>query len=175
LKQFVLGGVRSGKSRLAQRLALACKKPVTYIATATAEDEEMQRRIQSHQQNRPSEWVVVEEPYALGRVIQSHGDTGNCLLIDCLTLWLTNLLCANDEAQSRTEIDCFLQQLETTKCEIIIVSNETGLGVIPQGELSRRFCDEAGILHQAVAALCDRVIMTVAGLPCVIKGEKIES
>jgi adenosylcobinamide kinase/adenosylcobinamide-phosphate guanylyltransferase len=175
LKQLILGGVRSGKSRLAEKLALAVNKPVTYIATATAVDGEMQDRIRLHQKNRPSDWALVEEPIALAGVIKIHANPNCCLLIDCLTLWMTNLLCADDETIFRHEIDGFLQELAGANGDIILVSNETGLGVVPMGELSRRFCDETGILHQSVAGLCDRVIMVVAGLPQILKGGQIES
>lgn len=174
MKQLILGGVRSGKSRLAEKLALAINKPVTYIATATAADGEMQDRILSHQQCRPSDWDLVEEPVALATVIKSHANLESCLLIDCLTLWMTNLLCNDDKTVFHQEIDHFLQQLAEANGDIILVSNETGLGVVPMGELSRRFCDETGILHQSVASLCDRVIMTVAGLPQILKGDQIE-
>ncbi len=178
MKQLILGGVRSGKSRLAEKIALSTDKPVTYIATARAmdsvNDDEMRDRIRSHQASRPSEWALIEEPIRLGEVIKTQAKSDQCLLIDCLTLWMTNLLCADDELLFRQEVDHLFTELEAAKGEIILVSNETGLGVVPMGELSRRFCDETGVLHQSVARICDRVIMTIAGLPQVLKGEKIE-
>lgn len=170
MKQLILGGVRSGKSRLAEQHALATGLPVSYIATATAEDEEMQARIAHHQAQRPDHWLLVEEPRALATALQRHAAANHCLLVDCLTLWLTNLLCAQDESRLQTEVSAFLKILPSLPGHIILVSNETGMGVVPMGELTRRYCDEAGRLHQAVAQSCESVILTVAGLPLHLKG-----
>ncbi len=171
MKELILGGVRSGKSRLAESLAVRSGLGVVYIATATAEDEEMQRRIQMHRRRRRAGWRLVEEPVALAQVLQSHAAPECCLLVDCLTLWLTNLLTAPDPpGLLERELGGFLDTLPRLPGRIILVSNETGLGVVPMGELSRRFCDEAGQLHQQLAAVCDRVFLTVAGLPQVLKG-----
>jgi adenosylcobinamide kinase/adenosylcobinamide-phosphate guanylyltransferase len=176
-RTLILGGVRSGKTRLAQRLALASGLPVTYVATATAGDPEMARRIAEHQAQRPSGWTLVEEPIALARVLGaaagapggSGAGPGTCVVVDCLTLWLTNLLLAPGDVLSRERV-ALLATLPVFSGELILVANETNSGVIPLGELSRRFCDEAGALHQDLARLCDRVILTVAGLPLVLKG-----
>jgi adenosylcobinamide kinase/adenosylcobinamide-phosphate guanylyltransferase len=170
MRELILGGMRSGKSRLAEQRALESGLPVTYLATATAQDEEMRQRIAHHQSQRPGHWQLVEEPIALAAALQRHATEGHCVLVDCLTLWLTNLLCLGDEARLREEIDALLDALPKLPGTIILVSNETGMGVVPLGELTRRYCDEAGRLHQAVAARCDKVIMTVAGLPLVLKG-----
>ena len=183
-RTLILGGVRSGKTRLAQRLALASGLPVTYVATATAGDPEMARRIAEHQAQRPSGWTLVEEPIALARVLGtaagspagapggSGAGPGVCVVVDCLTLWLTNLLLAPGDVLSR-ERDALLTTLPWLSGELILVANETNSGVIPLGELSRRFCDEAGALHQDLARLCDRVILTVAGLPLALKGSPL--
>jgi len=173
MKQLILGGVRSGKSRVAERLAMASGLPVTYIATATAGDEEMRARIDHHRAQRPEAWQVVEEPLALAAALRAHAATGHCLLVDCLTLWLTNLLCSDDAGALAREREALLATLPSLPGDIILVSNETGLGIVPADPLSRRFCDEAGRLHQVLAALCDRVIFTVAGLPQVLKGEPL--
>lgn len=173
MKQLILGGMRSGKSRLAERLAMASGLPVTYIATATAGDEEMRTRIDHHRAQRPEAWQVVEEPLALAAALRAHAATGHCLLVDCLTLWLTNLLCSDDAGALAREREALLATLPSLPGDIILVSNETGLGIVPADPLSRRFCDEAGRLHQVLAALCDRVIFTVAGLPQVLKGEPL--
>ena len=170
MKKLILGGVRSGKSKLAEQHALATGLPVTYIATATGEDDEMSARIAHHQAQRPGHWQLVEEPLALAATLQRLAAANHCLLVDCLTLWLTNLLCAQDESRLQTEVDAFLQILPTLPGHIILVSNETGMGVVPMGELTRRYCDEAGRLHQAVALACEHVILTVAGLPLKLKG-----
>lgn len=170
MRKLILGGMRSGKSRLAEQHAQDTGLPVTYLATATAQDDEMRQRIAHHQSQRPDHWQLVEEPVALAAALQRHAAEAHCLLVDCLTLWLTNLLCLDDEARLRQEIDALLEVLPTLPGTIILVSNETGMGVVPLGELTRRYCDEAGRLHQAVAARCDKVILTVAGLPLVVKG-----
>jgi len=170
MKELILGGVRSGKSRLAEQHAQDNGLAVTYIATATIEDDEMHARIAHHQAQRPGHWQLVEEPLALAATLQRHAAANHCLLVDCLTLWLTNLLCIQDESRMQTEVKSLLQVLPTLPGHIILVSNETGMGIVPLGELTRRYCDEAGRLHQAVAQSCERVILTVAGLPLHLKG-----
>lgn len=170
MRELILGGVRSGKSRLAEQHAQASGLPVTYLATATVEDDEMRARIAHHQAQRPGHWQLVEEPLALAAALQRHAAAGQCVLVDCLTLWLTNLLCAQDEARLRQEVSALLKVLPGLPGHIILVSNETGMGVVPLGELTRRYCDEAGRLHQAVAQCCEKVILTVAGLPLNLKG-----
>lgn len=169
-KTLILGGVKSGKSHLAENWAKATDLPVTYIATASALDDEMQQRIQRHQSERPDHWVTIESPLYLAETLQQADTSGHCLLLDCLTLWLTNLLLANDETQLRQEIDALLACLPNLSSELIIVSNETNMGIVPLGELSRRYCDEIGLLHQQLASLCDNVILSVAGLPHLLKG-----
>lgn len=171
MKTLILGGVRSGKSRLAEQRASASGLPVTYLATATAGDEEMRRRIEQHRADRPAGWRVVEEPLALADALRRHARPDGLILVDCLTLWLTNLLLDSDPARFETERAVLLDTLPTLPGELVMVSNETGLGVVPMGELTRRYCDEAGRLHQALARQCDRVVFTVAGLPHFLKGE----
>ncbi len=171
MKELILGGVRSGKSRLAERHAVESGLAVTYVATAISADEEMQARIIEHQRRRPPAWTLVEEPLALARVLRKQAAPNRCLLVDCLTLWLTNLLCANDDNLFATERRGLVELLPRLPGRIILVSNETNMGITPMGELSRRFCDEAGQLHQALAPCCDRVILTVAGLPMILKHE----
>ncbi|MDH5552266.1 MAG: bifunctional adenosylcobinamide kinase/adenosylcobinamide-phosphate guanylyltransferase [Nitrosomonas sp.] len=169
---LILGGMRSGKSRLAEKLAIESQLPVTYIATATAQDEEMRQRIATHREQRPDHWQVIEEPLQLATAL-SRVPTGQCILLDCLTLWLTNLLLADDSSLFTQERGAFLNVLPTFENRLIIVSNETNMGITPMGELSRRYCDEAGRLHQELAQQCDQVILTVAGLPHVLKGEML--
>lgn len=171
MKELILGGVRSGKSRLAEQHAQASGLEVLYIATATAGDAEMQQRIAHHQQQRPSTWSLIEEPLMLAKVLQQQAREDRCLLVDCLTLWLTNLLLSDDVSMLARERDALLEQLKNLPGHIILVSNETGMGIVPEAELARRFGDEAGRLHQQLAQLCDRVILTVAGLPHVLKGK----
>ncbi len=171
MKRLILGGVRSGKSRLAEKFALGSGLAVTYIATATVQDGAMQQRINHHQARRPKEWQLIEEPYRLADMLQKEARADRFLLVDCLTLWLTSLLLLDDETRLAQELAALQQCLPTLPGEIALVSNETGLGVVPMGELSRRFCDEAGFLHQNLAQICDQVILTVAGLPHFLKGK----
>jgi len=170
MKRLILGGVRSGKSRLAEKFARESGLAVTYIATATAQDDAMRQRIGHHRRRRPAEWALIEEPYRLAETLEAEAKANHFLLVDCLTLWLTNLLLLNDDTRLKQELQALQGCLPTLPGEIVLVSNETGLGVIPMGELSRRFCDEAGFLHQQLAQICDQVILTVAGLPHVLKG-----
>jgi adenosylcobinamide kinase/adenosylcobinamide-phosphate guanylyltransferase len=170
MRELILGGVRSGKSRLAEQHAHASGLDVVYVATAQVRDAEMQQRIAHHQARRPAHWQVVEAGQDLAEVLQQHAATNHCVLVDCLTLWLTQLLCDADESVLRREVDALLAVLPALPGQIILVSNETNMGIVPLGELSRRYCDEAGRLHQQVGALCERVILTVAGLPLLVKG-----
>lgn len=170
MQTLILGGVRSGKSRLAERLAAESGKAVCYIATAHAGDGEMAARIAHHQSRRPAHWHSREAPIELAAALAAEAAPGRLLLVDCLTLWLTNLLLSENPAALPRERAALMQLLPTLPGELILVSNETGLGIIPMGELTRRYCDAAGWLHQDIAALCPRVILTVAGLPHYLKG-----
>jgi adenosylcobinamide kinase/adenosylcobinamide-phosphate guanylyltransferase len=170
MHELILGGARSGKSRLAERLATESGWPVTYIATSQAGDGEMSARILQHRERRPAYWGLVEEPVRLAEVLQVHAAPEHCLLVDCLTLWLTNLLMLDDPQRLAAEREALLACLDELPGRLLLVSNETGLGVVPLGELTRRYVDEAGWLHQALAARCQRVIFTVAGLPMILKG-----
>ncbi|MGY2684639.1 bifunctional adenosylcobinamide kinase/adenosylcobinamide-phosphate guanylyltransferase [Pseudomonas tolaasii] len=168
--QLILGGARSGKSRLAEKLAGDSGLPVIYIATSQPLDGEMNARVALHRQRRPDAWGLIEEPVELARVLRENAAVDRCLLVDCLTLWLTNLLMLEDAERLKLERDQLLETLASLPGEIIFVSNETGLGVVPLGELTRRYVDEAGWLHQALAERCQRVVLTVAGLPLTLKG-----
>lgn len=170
MHSLILGGARSGKSALAERLALAGSHAVTYIATARPGDDEMAARIAHHRARRPAAWACVEEPLALAQALRRAARADRCVLVDCLTLWLSNLLHEADPHGFERERTELLQTLPQLPGEILLVSNEVGLGVVPMGELSRRFVDESGRLQQALAALCDRVIFVAAGLPLCLKG-----
>ncbi|RWU21887.1 bifunctional adenosylcobinamide kinase/adenosylcobinamide-phosphate guanylyltransferase [Pseudomonas alkylphenolica] len=167
---LILGGARSGKSRLAEQLAERSGLAVTYIATSEPLDGEMNARVQLHRERRPAQWGLIEEPLALARTLRANASADRCLLVDCLTLWLTNLLMLNDPERLNAERTALLECLAALPGEIVLVSNETGLGVVPMGELTRRYVDEAGWLHQAIAERCQRVVLTVAGLPLTLKG-----
>ena len=175
MKELIVGGARSGKSTLAERRALESGLPVTYIATAQALDGEMTRRIALHRARRPASWGLVEAPLALPAAIREHAAPGHCLLVDCLTLWLSNLLFAGEaarQAENGEAIDCplyashvqsLLEVLPQCPGQIIIVSNEVGWGIVPMSPVSRLFADEQGRLNQRVAAVCEQVTLVAAG------------
>lgn len=167
--ELVLGGARSGKSRYAEQQALDCQLPVIYVATGEAGDNEMHSRILHHQQRRPVTWQTVEEPIQLAAVIQQHANPGRCLLIDCLTLWLCNLLFDKlgqlQESLFATQRAALLDTLSHCPGRVILVSNEVGMGIVAADAMTRRFVDEAGFLHQALAQLSDQVVLVTAGLP----------
>lgn len=169
MRQLILGGARSGKSALAERIAGDSACEVVYVATAQAGDGEMAARIAHHRERRPLHWLSVEEPLALANVLRDHARDDRCMLVDCLTLWLSNLLGDADATRFTRERDALLDALPTLPGEILLVSNEVGLGVVPMGELSRRFVDEAGRLHQQIAQRCERVLFVAAGLPITLK------
>jgi adenosylcobinamide kinase/adenosylcobinamide-phosphate guanylyltransferase len=173
MKTLVLGGARSGKSLHAERLATASGCDVTYIATAQVYDAEFAARIAHHQSLRPASWKLVEEPFMLAEALARHAAADRCLLVDCLTLWLAQWLCEDCKPpQNRpwaTERSAVLDLLPTLPGRIILVSNEVGLGIVPMGEISRRFRDEQGRLNQAMASLCDHAVFMAAGLPLQLK------
>ncbi len=168
MKQLILGGARSGKSAFAQRQAATAGLHVLYLATAQAGDAEMSERIAHHRADRPTDWGLVEEPLALASALQTHAAPDRCLLVDCLTLWLSNLLDAGDDRLD-AETRALLNTLPNLPGQVLLVSNEVGQGIVPINPLARRFRDEAGRLHQAVARLCGRVTLVVAGLPLTLK------
>ena len=170
MKTLILGGIKSGKSKLAETLATNTNQATVLIATATALDDEMRARIKHHQNSRPAHWHVIEEPILLADAVRQSSNKDECIVIDCLTLWLTNLLLTDNESLIKAEKDAFIQAMTTTTQTVIMVSNETSMGIIPLGDLTRRFCDEAGLLHQRIAEQCDNVLLTVAGLPMPLKG-----
>lgn len=172
---LVLGGARSGKTTYAEKQAAQSGKAVSYIATANAQhakadkDAELQARIKAHRDSRPDNWETVECPLALAAALRSGDVESRVQLVDCLTMWVTNLLCHEDadlmEQEKRVLLDC----LAELQGDVIFVSNEVSLGVIPMGELTRRYVDEAGALHQAIAAIADEVVLVAAGLPLFLK------
>ena len=166
--EFVIGGARSGKSHYAQQQALASQQQVIYIATASAGDSEMQARIELHQQSRPADWALCEEPLELAAMLRRYAQPEHFIIVDCLTLWLNNLLAASP-AYYQQQVDAFFTCLPELSASVIFVSNEVGMGVTPMGELSRRFVDESGRLHQRLAQQCQRVTQMIVGIPHVIK------
>jgi len=181
MRELIIGGARSGKSALAQQRARQSGLEVVYLATARAEDTEMERRVAHHRQHRPAHWTSVEEPLRLASMLRHHSGEGSCILVDCLTLWLSNLFFAGRaaaQAEAGEPIDCpllagetaaLLESLPGLPGRLILVSNEVGWGIVPINPVARAFADEQGRLNQKVAAACDRVTMTVAGLPLELK------
>jgi len=165
--ELILGGARSGKSRLAEIRALESGRPPHYIATATAGDAEMAERIHHHQARRGAEWHAVESPLRLADTLLDLHSDDRCLLVDCLTLWLSNCLHHGCWPEER---EALLKAAGQLRGRVILVSNEVGSGIVPLGELSRRFADESGRLHQQLAQLARRVTLVVAGLPLELKG-----
>jgi adenosylcobinamide kinase/adenosylcobinamide-phosphate guanylyltransferase len=168
LRVLILGGARSGKSRYAEKLAVESGQDVVYIATGWAGDEEMSARITRHRQRRPPQWMTVEEGHALGPALQTHAAGNRCLIVDCLTLWLSNVLAEGEDRflNERTALFDILPDLPGTVC---LVGNEVGHGIVPINALARRFVDESGWLHQDLAQICERVVWIVAGLPLLLK------
>lgn len=179
---LILGGARSGKSALAERLAAQIGAPVTVIVTAQPQDAEMNERIAQHRAQRPAHWKTLEAPCALAEAIEQTCTEGHVVIVDCLTLWLSNVLFGEGDDWTRLlgldlpqlltqERALLLQSLGSVQGTLLLVSNEVGLGVVPLGAGNRVYVDEAGRLHQALAAQCDNVIWTAAGLPLIMKGQ----
>lgn len=164
---LVLGGARSGKSRHAEALVRSVKKGCVYIATAQAFDDEMRERIARHRADRPADWTTIEAPLDLAETIATL-PTGRPILVDCLTLWLSNTMLADSDVDAAC--DTLLESLRKAAAPVLCVSNEVGLGIVPDNALARRFRDAQGTLNQRVAAQASRVVLMTAGLPLVLKG-----
>jgi adenosylcobinamide kinase/adenosylcobinamide-phosphate guanylyltransferase len=170
---LVLGGARAGKSVYAERLiigALGPRQTALYIATAEAHDQEMTERIAAHRAHRGASWETCEAPLALADTIRRLARPDRPILVDCLTLWVSNLLGAASEVGAETAQ--LIEALQDAKGPVVLVSNEVGLGIVPDNALARAFRDHAGRLHQAVAAIADRVVFIAAGLPLTLKEKK---
>jgi len=164
---LALGGARSGKSAYAESLVTAHPAPWTYIATAQGFDEEMRARIEAHRARRGEGWLCVEAPRALGHAI-AQAPAERPLLVDCLTLWLSNRLLAG--ADLRADREALIAALRERAAPTVVVSSEVGLSIVPENALARAFRDAAGELHQSVARIAGRVVLTVAGYPVIVKG-----
>lgn len=165
---LVIGGARSGKSGYAERLVFATNRPRRYIATAQAWDDEMRARIAQHQQDRGPAWTTVEVPLDLCSALAA-AQAGEVVLIDCATLWLTNHLLADHDLHAETE--ALITALNHCAAPVIIVTNETGWGIVPDNALARRFRDAQGRLNQRLAAEAALVVTVIAGLPLALKGQ----
>jgi adenosylcobinamide kinase / adenosylcobinamide-phosphate guanylyltransferase len=170
---FIVGGARSGKSAHAERLARESGLPVTYIATARVADDEFAARVAHHRARRPAHWAEVLEPVDLAAALDSAAAPGQCVLIDCLTLWLANLLCPPGSDAPLPDwsarLDAFAAACERAQGMVLVVSNEIGMGVVPLGAATRLYVDELGRLNQRIAALADRATLVAAGLPLALK------
>lgn len=171
MKHLVLGGVRSGKSQFAERWVAEQREQIVYIATSQVWDGSMAERVAKHQSYRPEHWQTIEEPFKLAatltRIADEQPEAG--VIVECCSLWLTNLLCAEDEPQLEAEREAFLSVLENYTLPIILVSAEVGLGIMPMNALARRYGDEIGVLNQRMAAICEEVTFVTAGLPMALK------
>jgi adenosylcobinamide kinase/adenosylcobinamide-phosphate guanylyltransferase len=168
--ELYLGGARSGKSRLAEQRVCGSTLQRVYVATATAGDSEMAMRIEHHhEQRKADDWRTVEAPEELSAAIRQHASPQTAILVDCLTLWLSNWLAKEDDDSWQQVKGQFLHTLQTAPGHIVLVSNEVGQGIVPLGSLTRRFVDESGRLHQDIAALADRVVFVTAGLEQILK------
>jgi adenosylcobinamide kinase / adenosylcobinamide-phosphate guanylyltransferase len=164
---FVLGGARSGKSRYAEGLVMGCAPPWVYVATAEAHDDEMTVRIAEHRNRRDGRWHTVDAPLDLPAAIQAHGSAGQTVLIDCLTLWLSNVMLAGQD--SIAELQRLVAALSNASGPVVVVSNEVGCGIVPDNALARKFRDAQGRANMQVAAIADRAVLIAAGLPLILK------
>lgn len=167
---LVIGGCRSGKSSYALERCNQISGRKIYIATTVVQDEEMHQRVAAHQQERGKGWQTIEEPLQVHQHIETRSKTAAVILVDCLTLWVSNMLMETYE-QDRvlTMVEHLTQAVQHSQCPVFLVSNEVGTGIVPENKLARRFRDNAGLVNQKVAAAVDEVYYTVAGIPMRIK------
>ena len=167
---FITGGARSGKSRLAESLTEGFGTPLCYIATGEARDEEMAVRIAAHRARRGNGWQTVEEPIRLMEALKAAEGRFQAVLVDCVTLWLTNLLLSHEDAdQALAEVQALAALLPELTIPIVLVSNEVGMGIVPENALARSFRDLAGKANQTLAAAADEVYVTISGIPLKLK------
>ena len=169
-KILVLGGCRSGKSGHALQLAEGFGRRRIFVATCVPADAEMQSRVDRHRRERDHTWQTLETPVDLAEAVATHGPAADVILVDCLTLWLSNLLMETQEPRTiRKRIDALAEAVRSAPAAVVLVSNEVGAGIVPENRLARRYRDLAGWANQSLAAACDRVDWTVAGIPVTIK------
>jgi adenosylcobinamide kinase/adenosylcobinamide-phosphate guanylyltransferase len=170
---LILGGARSGKSAYAENLAINSGLALTYIATAQVYDDEFKQRVQHHKDRRPANWALVEESHHLTQTLAKLANKNQCIIVDCLTLWLAQWICPDcnppKNSNWQLEREAFLTLLPTLPGAIVLVSNEVGMGIVPLGEINRQFQDEQGRLNQSVATLANKVCFIAAGLPIKLK------
>ena len=170
---FVTGGCRSGKSRFALDYANRHFHKKLYLATCEALDEEMAKRIENHKKKRGMDWQTVEEPIEIAEAIKQHGDRVEVILLDCITLWLSNLLMRQkSDHEVLNETGRLIDTVKQGQASFIFVSNEVGMGIVPIDPLGRRFRDLSGMANQKIAEVVDRVVFMVSGIPMFLKGEE---
>lgn len=168
---FILGGGRSGKSQFAIKLARSYTKSVVFVATASFQDREMRERIKLHRENRPSHWKTIEEPKSLVSLFKNLPKKIDLIIIDCLTIFISNLLLdKRSDSYIENEVILILKMLKKSKFDSILISNEVGLGIVPDNPLARKFRDLAGRINQRLADMSDKVYFIISGLPIKIKG-----
>ncbi len=170
---FIIGGARSGKSSFALNEASKIKGQKAYIATAEAHDDEMRERIERHKKGRGDEWDTYEEPLKIAAVLSDIKNRYTVVVLDCLTLWLSNIM--RNRLEIENGINTFVNSLKDSPCHVFIVSNEVGMGIVPDNELAREFRDWAGFLNQKVAETADEVYLVTAGIPVRIKSSILHS
>ena len=170
---LVTGGARSGKIRYAEERARKAGRRLLYVATAEARDEEMTRRIAEHRKRRGDAWITVEEPVEITRRLLEHRGEVDAAVVDCLTLWASNLLSRGDEKQARSKVEELADNLREINFPLFLVTNEVGSGIVPDNPLARAFRDLAGWANQRLAAAADEVVLLVAGLPMTVKKGRV--
>ena len=175
-KILITGGMRSGKSRYAQELALAFDESRLFVATAEALDDEMKLRIKQHQKDRGQEFKLLEEPVDLVGALKRYPENPSVVLVDCMSLWVSNLLhrYSSNKVNRDKKIQNWVSFVEEAQQDIFIVTNEVGLGMIPNNPLGRKYLDHLGFLNQSLARVCDEVIFMVSGIPQFLKGKRHE-
>jgi len=168
---LITGGVRSGKSRYAEARAAALGTKLLYLATGAAKDEEMARRIAEHRKRRGENWITVEEPLEIGKELLTHRGRVDCAVVDCLTLWVSNLLIQGGEAEVGRAVEELVKVLPQIDFHLLWVTNEVGWGIVPDNALARQFRDLSGWTNQRIAEMAHEVILMVVGLPVVVKSK----
>lgn len=166
---LITGGARSGKSKYAEQRAGEMGDRRLYVATAEAKDEEMSQRIAEHQKRRGNQWRTIEEPVELAEALQAHRGKTDSALVDCLTLWISNLLTGRDEKYVEEKVEQLVETLPQLDFHVVLVTNEVGWGIVPDNPLARQFRDLAGWTHQRIAQAADEVVLMVAGVPMIVK------
>jgi adenosylcobinamide kinase/adenosylcobinamide-phosphate guanylyltransferase len=170
---LITGGARSGKSTYAEQRARELGSKLLYIATAEAKDEEMSQRIAEHKKRRGDDWATVEEPVELAETLLAQRHRTDCALVDCLTLWISNLLLRQDGKYVEDKVTELLKAMAQIDFHLILVSNEVGYGIVPDNPLARQFRDLAGWANQRIAAAADQVVLVVAGIPMIVKKDSL--